>query len=135
MACYNLIHLIEYNGIKPMDVLEQTGALFKTLMHPTRLAILQILRDGEECVCHMEATLGLRQAYISQQLMMLREAGLVADRREGWNIFYRVVRPEVYAVLDAAFATVQPKGTSVPPIRHAKPAACPCPKCQLEPAL
>ena len=117
-----------------MDTLEQTGALFKTLMHPTRLAILQILRDGEECVCHMEATLGLRQAYISQQLMMLREAGLVADRREGWNVFYRVVRPEVYAVLDAALAIVQPEGAPMLLTRRAKPTACPCPKCQLEPA-
>lgn len=115
-----------------MDTLENAAALFKLLSHPSRLAILQVLRDGEECVCHLEATLGLRQAYISQQLMVLRQAGLVTDQREGWNVFYRVVKPEVYALLDAALATVQPEGVSLPPVRHAKPAACPCPKCQLE---
>lgn len=115
-----------------MDALEQTGTLFKILMHPTRLAILQILRDGEECVCHMEATLGLRQAYISQHLMILREAGLVADRRDGWNHFYRVTRPEVYAVMDAALEAVA--GPDASPVRlavRARPRRCPCPKCEV----
>jgi DNA-binding transcriptional ArsR family regulator len=118
-----------------MDTLENAAALFKLLSHPSRLAILQVLRDGEECVCHLEAALGLRQAYISQQLMVLRQAGLVTDRREGWNVFYRVVKPEVYALLDAALATVRPTGVPVRMMRHAQPAACPCPKCQLEPVL
>ena len=118
-----------------MDTLENAAALFKLLSHPSRLAILQVLRDGEECVCHLEATLGLRQAYISQQLMVLRQAGLVTDRREGWNVFYRVAKPEVYALLDAALAAVRPEGASVLVMRKAKAAACPCPKCQLEPAL
>ncbi|MEW6406696.1 MAG: permease [Chloroflexota bacterium] len=45
------------------------------LMHPARLGILDLLREGEACVCHMEAVFGYRQAYISQQLMVLRDAG------------------------------------------------------------
>ena len=69
--------------------------LFKILAHPVRLSILEILREGEQCVCHMEAMLDLRQAYISQHLMVLREAGVLADRRDGWNIYYRVIKPEV----------------------------------------
>ena len=69
---------------------EAQAQLLKVLTHPARLAILNILRDGEHCVCHMEAYLGYRQAYISQQLAVLREAGLIQDRRDGWNIFYRV---------------------------------------------
>ena len=47
----------------------------------------------------MEAHLGYRQAYISQQLMVLREAGLIQDRRDGWNVFYRVAEPRIFAVL------------------------------------
>ncbi len=101
--------------------------LHRLLNHPVRLAILDVLRDGEQCVCHMEATLGLRQAYISQHLMVLREAGLVADRRDGWNIFYHVTRPEIYAVTDAMRAlTGQPKEALAH--RHAA-GNCPCPKC------
>ena len=66
---------------------DQQTQLFKLLTHPVRLAILEILRVGEHCVCHMEAHLGYRQAYISQQVAVLREAGLIRDRRDGWNIF------------------------------------------------
>lgn len=101
--------------------------LLKALAHPARLAILEALRGGEACVCHMEALFGWRQAYLSQQLMVLREAGLVADRREGWNVYYRVVRPEIFAVLDALHQVV--------PVRErlALPAfvsTCTCPQCQ-----
>lgn len=80
---------------------DQQTQIFKVLTHPARLAILEILRDGEHCVCHMEAYLGFRQAYISQQLAVLRTAGLIVDRRDGWNIFYRVINPQIYSVLDA----------------------------------
>jgi len=45
-----------------MDGLEESARLFKTLMHPARLEILETLRDSEHCVCHMEAALGDRQA-------------------------------------------------------------------------
>jgi ArsR family transcriptional regulator len=85
-----------------MSSSEDSAKLFKTLMHPARLRILDILRGGEECVCHMEAMLELRQAYISQHLAILRDAGLVSVRRDGWNIYYRIVKPEIFAVLDAA---------------------------------
>jgi DNA-binding transcriptional ArsR family regulator len=84
-------------GNRPYELQAQ---IFKVLTHPARIAILGILRDGEHCVCHMEAFLGFRQAYISQQLSVLREAGLIQDRRDGWNIFYRVTDSKIYAVLD-----------------------------------
>jgi ArsR family transcriptional regulator len=108
--------------------------LYKILSHPTRLAILDILRDGEQCVCHMEAMSGLRQAHISQHLMVLREAGLVTDRRDGWNIFYRVIRPEIYAALDAMNAIHGTKSIDYTQIAASKPRrkACPCPKCNPE---
>ena len=115
-----------------MQDYETQAKLFKALMHPTRLAILDILRNGEQCVCHMEAVLGLRQAYISQQLMILRESDLVQDRRDGWNIFYRVVKPEIYEIID--LAQRMRDGNNAAP-RQALVAKiiktdCPCPKCQ-----
>ena len=82
--------------------LEIQTQFFKVLAHPARISIINILRDGEHCVCHMEAYLGLRQAFISQQLAVLREAGIIVDRRDGWNIFYRVINPQIYDLLDAA---------------------------------
>lgn len=103
---------------------EAQAQLLKALTHPARLAILDLLRDGEHCVCHMESHLGYRQAYISQQLMVLREAGLIQDRRDGWNVFYRVIEPRIYAVLATVEQLVGPfQRPSSPPV------SCTCPKC------
>jgi DNA-binding transcriptional ArsR family regulator len=99
------------------------------LMHPARLAILEILRDGEECVCHMEAFLGYRQAYISQQLMVLREAGLVDDRRDGLNIFYHVSNPQIFALMDDAAGLSGGNEISGSGEMQAGHRDCPCPKC------
>jgi DNA-binding transcriptional ArsR family regulator len=100
--------------------------LLKVLTHPVRIAILNILRDGENCVCHMEAHTGYRQAYISQQLMVLREAGLIQDRRDGWNIYYRVTEPRIFAVLTAVEQIIAPENSNP---SHRPAVVCPCPKC------
>ncbi len=105
---------------------EEQANLLKVLTHPARLAILNILRDGEHCVCHMEAHLGYRQAYISQQLMVLRDAGLIQDRREGWNIFYHVTEPRIFAVLSAVEQFVGLENRLPKPQQAV---FCPCPKC------
>jgi DNA-binding transcriptional ArsR family regulator len=105
----------------------QLTALFKALMHPARLAILDVLRNGEECVCHIENRLGYRQAYISQQLAVLRDAGLIQDERDGWNVYYRVVRPEVFALIDVARTMVGlPLAHRTSTVQRAD---CPCPRC------
>jgi DNA-binding transcriptional ArsR family regulator len=124
-AAVNYIQLIECAFEADMSSFDESASLFKTLMHPARLEILAVLRDGEHCVCHLEAALGYRQAYISQQLSVLREAGLVWDRRDGWNIYYRVAQPRVFDVLDAAQAVTGEKCS------RRKAAACPCPRCSL----
>lgn len=111
--------------------------IMKALGHPVRLQILEILgAEGEACVCHLEARLGQRQAYISQHLAKLRDAGLVADRREGLNVFYGVDREEVIGMLAAGRRMVQamasehrdPVEFGLP--REIPPEACSCPKCQ-----
>ncbi len=109
--------------VQPYDSQAQ---LLKVLTHPARLAILNILRDGEHCVCHMEAHLGYRQAYISQQLMVLREAGLIQDRRDGWNVFYRVVEPRIFANLSAVEQITPKEGDAD---QNRLTVTCPCPKC------
>jgi len=99
--------------------------IFKVLTHPARLAILDILRDGEHCVCHMEAWLGYRQAYISQQLSVLRQAGLIRDRRDGWNIFYQVADERIYKVLDQVREMTGTKAAEL----KSPASVCACPKC------
>jgi ArsR family transcriptional regulator len=106
---------------------EKQARFYKALMHPARLAILDVLRTGEHCVCHLEAALGFRQAYISQQLMLLRDAGFIEDRRDGWNIYYRVILPEIFTVIDTARQLTTDSSTVFD-----YPATfphCTCPKC------
>jgi DNA-binding transcriptional ArsR family regulator len=114
-----------------MEIYEAQAKLFKALMHPGRLAILEMLRGGEECVCHMEVQLGYRQAYISQQLAVLRDAGLVRDRRDGWNIYYRVIQPEIYDLIDTASRlTGAQSAVDSGALGTRRPVDdCPCPKC------
>ena len=106
---------------------ERQAQIFRALMHPARLAILNTLRSGEACVCHLEACLGYRQAYLSQQLAALRAIGLVRDRRDGWNVYYSVAQPDVFALLDTALRMVG--GTTERDQLPERVPDCACPKC------
>lgn len=99
----------------------QAAKVFHLLSHPARLRILDELRRGEACVCHLQTVLGRPQAYVSQQLRVLREAGVVTDRKDGLLVFYRVADPQVERLLEEVLG---PAGepTCVP--------GCPCPHCQ-----
>jgi ArsR family transcriptional regulator len=90
---------------------------------------LDILRDGEACVCHIEAALGQRQSYVSQQLSVLREAGIVQDRRDGWNVHYRVVQPQVFALLDVATTMTGGQLNQRKNMHSTELDNCPCPRC------
>jgi ArsR family transcriptional regulator len=118
-----------------MNSYREQSQLLKALAHPVRLQILDALREESQCVCHLTALLNKRQAYISQQLAVLREAGLVVDEKEGLNVFYRVSDERVFQVMDAlrepsdgreegkaAILRLQQRATE--PL-----AGCPCPKC------
>lgn len=76
----------------------------------------------------MSAVLGHRQAYLSQQLSVLRDAGLIQDRRDGLNIFYRVLDPGIYTVIDASRKTLFQEDDESINNRLSVP-ECPCPKC------
>ncbi|MBO9628232.1 MAG: helix-turn-helix transcriptional regulator [Shinella sp.] len=68
----------------------EVAGLLKTLAHPARLMLVCTLIEGEHSVGALEAALGLRQPSLSQQLNVLREAGIVETRRDGKQIFYRL---------------------------------------------
>jgi DNA-binding transcriptional ArsR family regulator len=112
-----------------MDAYDHQAELLKALAHPVRLQILDILRDGEQCVCHIEAVLRLRQAYISQQLMTLRKAGLVADRKDGLRVYYRITDRAVFRVLEPARSMVEQQGIKFAPAKERAPRDCSCPSC------
>lgn len=72
----------------PEAIFAMHAKVCKTLADPKRLRIINILRDGEMTVGQMAHSLGLRQANLSQHLMLLRERGVVTTRRQGLNIYY-----------------------------------------------
>ena len=110
-----------------MDTYDLETQALKAIAHPMRLRILNALREGEECVCHLTALLGQRQAYVSQQLMFLRQAGILQDRKEGWRVYYRITNPQILNVLEALNVFVGARR----PVQEAKTVpACPCPKCE-----
>lgn len=118
-----------------MNGYRYSANLLKALAHPARLRILDVLiQDGPCCVCHLESKLGQRQAYISQQLARLREAGLVQDRREGLNAFYSLVDSSLAELCSGLRQGASKLGESqgrvlqFPRAAHQSP--CPCPACK-----
>jgi ArsR family transcriptional regulator len=109
-----------------VDAYHLPTRILKLLAHPVRLRLLNALREDEECVCHLTALLHQRQAYVSQQLMFLRRAGLIEDRKDGLRVFYRVKDRRVFDVLDAANVLAGTKGM---PSEKRRIAVCRCPKC------
>jgi ArsR family transcriptional regulator len=95
--------------------------LFGMLAHPQRLRILDELRRAPACVCHLQTVLDRPQAYVSQQLRVLREAQVVGAERDGLNVYYHLSQPQVVEVL------AQVLGPGGEPTRLPD---CPCPYCQ-----
>ena len=96
-------------------------ALFHALSDDTRLAILRMLRDGELCVCDLQNELGAAQSRLSFHLRVLKDAGLVSDRREGRWSYYRIV-PAALAEVHDLTVDLQPTRGTLPIAR--KGACC-----------
>lgn len=75
---------------------------FKTLGHPARIRVLELLRQGEHSVGELVPMVGIEASHLSQQLAVLRRANLVQTRKEGSTVFYSVADPMVYQLLDVA---------------------------------
>ncbi len=67
--------------------------LFKAFADPVRLRLLNLLADGEVCVCHLHGALELPQSTVSRHLAYLRKRGLVIGRKEGLWVHYRLAKP------------------------------------------
>ncbi|MGO8760047.1 MAG: ArsR/SmtB family transcription factor [Terracidiphilus sp.] len=76
------------------------ASIFQALSHPTRIAILEVLRDGELSAGTIQEKLGLEQANLSQHLAILRSHQIVVNRKEGNQVFYSIRNPVLVHVLD-----------------------------------
>ena len=115
-----------------MNSYQEGARLLRLMAHPMRLEILAIIRRSDECVCHLSAVLDKPQPYVSQQLAILREAGLIVDRKEGTHVFYGLDSKESAEALRAVLAALFGDPRADAPLGHARIAGCCCPKCAAE---
>lgn len=112
-----------------MDAYREQADLMRVLAHPARLQILDLLRREDECVCHLSAVLQKPQPYVSQQLSVLRTAGLITDEKDGTNVFYRLADQHVAERLDGILGPVA-NGQAGAGSVHFAADGCVCPKCR-----
>ena len=79
---------------------EAQAAVIKAMGHPTRLLILNYLKKNETCVCELQKLVGDDMSTVSKHLLVLKNAGLVAARREGNWLHYRLLCPCVLNFTD-----------------------------------
>lgn len=117
-------------NINKRAVEKKVSDIFSVLGNPIRVQLLLAIGNGEACVCHLEAMLKKRQAFISQHLMALREAGLLETRRDGKYIFYRLADPSMLNLIDEAakLAGMDHRDILAASSMTIK-GKCPCPHC------
>jgi ArsR family transcriptional regulator len=81
--------------------------IFRALSHPTRIAILEVLRDRELSARTIQEKLGLEQANLSQHLAILRSYQIVVNRKDGNQVFYSIRNPVLVQVLDVMRQYIQ----------------------------
>lgn len=98
---------------RPASDLDRAVTLFHALSDATRLSILEMLRAGEQCVCELQGELDAAQSRLSFHLRVLKEAGLVSDRREGRWSYYSIV-PDALAEVHDLTVGMQPRKGALP---------------------
>ena len=86
---------------------QQQARLLKALAHPSRLAMVDALGSSEHCVCELQQLVGSDMSTVSKHLTVLKQAGVVADRREGVQIYYRLRIPCILQVFSCVAAVMQ----------------------------
>ena len=86
---------------------EFQAEILKAIAQETRLSIIELLRDGERCVCEIFPAINQEQSNVSRHLNVMQKAGILTRRKEGLRIFYAVKHPEVLAIIELAAALMK----------------------------
>lgn len=90
---------MEKSGKMNQRILEGQASILKALGQSTRLQILELLKDGERCVCEIFPAINQEQANVSKHLSILKQVGILESRKEGLRILYRIKTPEILDLL------------------------------------
>lgn len=83
-------------------IYEVKADFFKTLAHPGRIRVLELLRGGERSVSELIPDVGLESSHLSQQLGVLRRANIISGRKDGSSVYYSVVDRRIFDLLETA---------------------------------
>ncbi len=109
-------------GAKLIDyaILQPVAETLKAVAHPARLRIIELLADGERYVGELIQALGTKPAITSQQLRLLKDKGVLENRRVGSRVYYRVCNPNVIKVIQCIRQSCLPSGDRHPAGRITK---------------
>ncbi|WP_328958936.1 metalloregulator ArsR/SmtB family transcription factor [Kitasatospora purpeofusca] len=89
-------------SVTTVPLYQHKAEFFKTLGHPVRIRVLELLSEREHTVAELLPEVGVEPAHLSQQLAILRRSGVVTSRREGTSVVYRLTSPETGELLTVA---------------------------------
>jgi ArsR family transcriptional regulator len=81
-------------------VIELKAEILKALAQPTRLKILELLRDREKCICEIVPALNGEQSNISRHISLMQKSKLVTTRKDGVKVMVKVSDPKIFEILD-----------------------------------
>jgi len=84
------------------DSFEIRAEILKSVSQPTRLKIIEFLRDGERCVCEIFPAIGEEQSNTSRHLNLMLSSGVLSRRKDGLKIYYAIKHPEILTIVDLA---------------------------------
>jgi ArsR family transcriptional regulator len=90
---------IECDGRIDQEQIERAAEVLKTVAHPLRLRIVELLEAGEKSVNELKDLLGVTQPLTSQHLSQMRMRGVLGSRREGTLVYYSIANPDVVKVI------------------------------------
>ena len=88
-------------GFMEERVLELKAEILKALAQPTRLKILELLRNGERCICEIVPAINGEQSNISRHISLMQKSHLVTTRKDGVKVIVKVSDPKVFEILDS----------------------------------
>jgi ArsR family transcriptional regulator len=91
-----------YERLVPVPLYQAKAELFRTLGHPIRIRVLELLQDGPKAVSELVVELDVEASSVSQQLAVLRRAGIVVSTRKGTSVIYELAASDVADLMRAA---------------------------------
>ena len=105
MSASQLPICLEMKGL-PREALQEVAAYFQTLSEPTRLQILNYLREGERNVGELAQLCDYSAANVSRHLGMLTKHGMVTRESRGTSVYYRIADEQIYALCDLVCGSI-----------------------------